>query len=60
MLAELRDDNRRLNTAIREAHHTCDEDRDVATASLLEVWIDETERRSGFLDETMRDPGSNA
>jgi starvation-inducible DNA-binding protein len=60
MLAELRDDNRRLTSAMRQAHDTCDEHRDVATASLLEVWIDETERRSWFLDEATRRPGSNA
>ena len=60
MLAELRDDNRRLTSAMRQAHDTCDEHRDVATASLLEVWIDETERRSWFLDEVTRLPGSNA
>ena len=59
MLAELRDDNRRLTSAMREAHDTCDEHRDVATASLLEAWIDETERRSWILDETTRRPGSN-
>ena len=60
MLAELKDDNIRLTSAIREVHNTCDEYGDVATASLLEVWIDETERRSWFLYEaTRRSPGSN-
>lgn len=59
MLAELRDDNSRLIAAMRQAHDTCDEHRDVATASLLEVWIDETERRSWFLHEATRRPGSN-
>src|SRR4029079_11347620 len=42
MLAELREDNLRLVTAMRQVHDTCDEYGDVATASLLEVWIDET------------------
>jgi starvation-inducible DNA-binding protein len=60
MLAELKDDNIRLTSAMREVHNTCDEYGDVATASLLEVWIDETERRSWFLYETThRSPGSN-
>lgn len=60
MLAELKDDNIRLTSAMREVHNTCDEYGDVATASLLEVWIDETERRSWFLHEaTHRQPGSN-
>jgi starvation-inducible DNA-binding protein len=56
MLAELREDNLRLTSAMREVHDTCDEHNDVATASLLEVWIDETERRSWFLFETGRRP----
>src|SRR5678809_567432 len=47
MLAELADDNRTLAARLREAHNVCDEHRDVATASLIEVWIDETERRAG-------------
>ncbi len=51
MLAELREDNRKLVSIMREAHGTCDEYNDVATASLLEVWIDETERRAWFLFE---------
>jgi len=60
MLAELRDDNLRLTSAMRQVHNTCDEYHDVATASLLEVWIDETERRSWFLYEATRNaPGSN-
>ncbi len=54
MLAELADDNRTLATRLREAHNVCDEHRDVATASLIEVWIDETERRAWFLYETTR------
>lgn len=54
MLAELRDDNRQLVKILRETHGLCDEHGDVATASLLEVWIDETERRAWFLFETTR------
>src|SRR4051812_25031216 len=49
MLAELRDDNRQLAAGLREAHALCDEHGDVAGASLLEVWIDEAERRAWFL-----------
>ena len=54
MLAELADDNRTLVARLREAHNVCDEHRDIATASLIEVWIDETERRTWFLFETTR------
>ena len=54
MLAELRDDNKSLTTSMREVHNVCDEYGDVATASLLEVWIDETERRTWFLFEATR------
>jgi starvation-inducible DNA-binding protein len=54
MLAELAEDNRTLAARLREAHNVCDEHRDVATASLIEVWIDETERRTWFLFETTR------
>jgi starvation-inducible DNA-binding protein len=54
MLAELRDDNKVLAAALREAHNVCDEHRDIATASLIEVWIDETERRTWFLFEASR------
>jgi starvation-inducible DNA-binding protein len=58
MLAELRDDNRRLTTSMREAHDVCDEHGDVATTSLLEVWIDQTERRTWFLFEATRTHGA--
>jgi len=51
MLAELRDDNKQLAAHLRETHDLCDEHRDVATASLLETWIDEAERRTWFLFE---------
>ena len=54
MLAELRDDNQTLAARMRETHDLCDEHRDVATASLLEVWIDEAERRTWFLFEASR------
>lgn len=54
MLAELADDNRTLVTRLREAHNVCDESRDIATASLIEVWIDETEQRAWFLFEAGR------
>jgi starvation-inducible DNA-binding protein len=54
MLAELREDNQVLTARLREAHDLCDEHRDVATASLIEVWIDETERRTWFLFESNR------
>jgi starvation-inducible DNA-binding protein len=54
MLAELRDDNQRLASSMLEVHGLCDEENDVATASLLEVWIDETQRRVWFLFEAGR------
>jgi len=55
MLAELRDDNRQLAKAMRETHGVCDKHGDVATTSLLEVWIDEAEKRTWFLFEAGRD-----
>ena len=54
MLAELADDNQTLTAHLREAHNVCDEHRDFATTSLIEVWIDETERRTWFLFEATR------
>jgi starvation-inducible DNA-binding protein len=54
MLAELRDDNKQPVTNMRETHGFCDEHGDVATASLLENWIDEAERRIWFLFEATR------
>lgn len=54
MLAELREDNKQLTASLRETHDLCDEHNDVATASLIEVWIDETERRVWFLYEAGR------
>jgi starvation-inducible DNA-binding protein len=60
MLAELRDDNKSLTSTLRQVHGVCDEYVDVATASLIEVWIDETERRTWFLYEATRaGPGQN-
>src|SRR5208283_64473 len=53
-LAELREDNQTLTARLREAHGVCEEHEDVATASLIEVWIDETERRTWFLFEAGR------
>jgi len=57
MLAELRDDNKQLARNMRNLHELCDEHNDVATASLLENWIDETEQRVWFLFETGRKSG---
>jgi starvation-inducible DNA-binding protein len=54
MLAELRDDNVQLTANLRETHGLCDEHGDVASASLLETWIDEAERRAWFLFEATR------
>jgi starvation-inducible DNA-binding protein len=54
MLAELRDDNKELAANMRETHGLCDDGDDIATASLLEVWIDEAERRTWFLFEASR------
>ena len=54
MLAELREDNKQLVSEMRRTHALCDEHDDVATASLLEVWIDEAERRTWFLFEATR------
>jgi starvation-inducible DNA-binding protein len=54
MIAELRDDNAMLTQSMREVHSLCDKAGDVATASLLENWIDETEKRTWFLFECGR------
>lgn len=53
MIEELFADNRCLTKLMRAAHEVCDEFKDVATASLLEVWIDEAERRTWFLHQTL-------
>jgi starvation-inducible DNA-binding protein len=55
MLAELCDDNQQLTRFLRATHEVCDQHNDVATASLIENWIDETERRTWFLAEIVRD-----
>ena len=54
MLAELREDSKTLAARLREAHNVCEEHNDIATTSLIEVWIDETERRTWFLFEASR------
>ena len=54
MLAELQEDNKQLTASMRIAHDLCDEHGDIASASLLENWIDETEQRTWFLFETSR------
>jgi len=54
MLAELMEDNKILTARLREAHNVCEEGRDIATTSLIEVWLDETERRTWFLFEARR------
>jgi starvation-inducible DNA-binding protein len=54
MLAELRDDNQQLVREMRRVHELCEEQGDVATASVLENWIDEAERRTWFLYEAGR------
>jgi starvation-inducible DNA-binding protein len=55
MLAELSVDNQQLTRSLRATHEICDRHNDVATASLIETWIDETERRTWFLSEIVRD-----
>ena len=54
MIKELLSDNKAVAQAMREAHALCDDNEDVATASLLEIYIDETERRTWFLFESSR------
>jgi starvation-inducible DNA-binding protein len=58
MLEELLEDNRRLTRFLRSTHQICEDFNDVATASLIENWIDETERRSWFLFEIVSDKES--
>ncbi|HEX4144743.1 MAG TPA: DNA starvation/stationary phase protection protein [Pirellulales bacterium] len=55
MLKELSDDNQQLTRSMRVTHEICDRHKDVATASMIEVWIDQTERRTWFLSEIARD-----
>jgi starvation-inducible DNA-binding protein len=59
MLTELREDSTALAGRLREAHNVCDEHGDIATASLIELWIDETERRAWFLFEASRQGDSS-
>jgi starvation-inducible DNA-binding protein len=59
MLAELRDDNKQLAAHLRETHDLCDGYGDVASASFLENWIDEVERRIWFLFESTRRSNSD-
>ena len=54
MLAELREDNKQLARNMRVLHEVCDEHNDIATASLIENWVDETEQRTWFLFEAAR------
>jgi len=55
MLKELCADNQALTRSLRAKHKVCEQHNDVATASLIESWIDETERRTWFLSETIRE-----
>lgn len=55
MLAELCADNQHLTRSLRDVHEICDRHNDVATTSLIENWIDQTERRAWFLFEISRD-----
>ena len=60
MLRELMEDNKQMATAMRKARKLADDNEDSGTASLLETFIDETERRTWFLFEASRQEGSNA
>jgi starvation-inducible DNA-binding protein len=60
MLRELMEDNKHMAAAMRKAHKLCDDQEDSGTAGLLELFIDETERRTWFLFEASRQEGSNA
>jgi starvation-inducible DNA-binding protein len=60
MLVELRSDNQQLARELRSTHELCEQHNDVATASLIENWIDETERRTWFLAEIVGPDGDNA
>ena len=51
MISELCEDNQQLTRSLRATHGVCDRHNDVATTSLIETWIDETERRTWFLSE---------
>jgi starvation-inducible DNA-binding protein len=60
MLRELMEDNKHVAAAMRKAHQVCEDHEDTGSSSLLEVFIDETERRTWFLFEASREEGSNA
>ena len=60
MLLELYRDNHQLSRYLRATHELCERHGDVATTSLIEVWLDETERRSWFLAETVREDGGSS
>lgn len=55
MLSELHEDNKALTLSMRAVHALCDDSGDVASASLLENWVDESQRRSWFLFEATRE-----
>src|SRR6266478_3561417 len=55
MLTELAEDNRVLAKSLRRAHNICDKNGDIATAYLIEAWLDEAQRRNWFLYEASRD-----
>jgi hypothetical protein len=55
---ELREDNLTLVSLMKETHNLCDEHGDIATASLIENWVDEAERRAWFLFESTREAPS--
>jgi len=59
MLSELREDSKALTARLREVHGVCDGHNDIASASLIETWIDETERRTWFLFEVSRHADSS-
>src|SRR3982751_1217300 len=60
MLRELMEDNKHMAAAVRKAHKLCDDHEDTGTAQLLELIVDETERRTWFLFEASRQEGANA
>jgi starvation-inducible DNA-binding protein len=59
MLRELMNDNKKMAAAMRKAHEVCDDAKDIASASLLENYIDDTERRTWFLFEASQQEGGN-
>ena len=59
MLQELMNDNKHVAAQMRKAHDVCDEHEDIASASLIENWIDQTEKRSWFLFEAARNASNS-